>query len=263
MEREGLVSKIKESRLVGSIQFVQAAENKEFDEITIGEHIKLFPVWSVDWIGNIGSLVSHDYVIYKSETSVNSKEDNSEPSSTNPKWSIVAEGSQDFNLWVQPISTFDGYDVDAKVIHNGSVWVSMFSNNTSEPGVDPMWNKVEIKHEVSADQQLRRKIFAINKETKYSILAGFKYEVNGQVLHFNYDSIDQQNFTDAATLANLAVVTGQMEQTVDWNAYDSSGELVIVKFGVQEFLALYQFAIFGHKNALLEVARQKKLALHN
>ncbi len=49
-----------------------------------------------------------------------------------------------------------------------------------------------------AEHQKAEQRAAIDAQTSAAILAGFSYEVEGEALHFSYDSFDQQNFSDTA-----------------------------------------------------------------
>lgn len=106
------------------------------------------------------------------------------------------------------------------------------------------------------------KLLQIDAETTAAINAGFNYTVPGHgSLHFAFESFDQQNFADAANLANLAVISGNTSQSVNWNAYAAGGELVRVALDVMGFVSLYQFAVLSHKGALMEMGGARKLAV--
>lgn len=107
----------------------------------------------------------------------------------------------------------------------------------------------------------------IDSATSAAILAGFEYEVEGEPLHFSYDSFDQQNFADTANAAMLAMqgVEG-VPQTVTWNGWrnhnaESKGELVRLTLDVQTFLGLYTGGALVHKATLMEIGGQRKAAI--
>lgn len=77
-----------------------------------------------------------------------------------------------------------------------------------------------------AEHQKAEQRAAIDAQTSAAILAGFSYEVEGEALHFSYDSFDQQNFSDTAN-ACLMYKSGAkgLPESVTWNAYKADGEL--------------------------------------
>lgn len=101
-----------------------------------------------------------------------------------------------------------------------------------------------------------KKIAEIDQATSASILGGFDYMVGGKLLHFSYDSFDQQNFADAANAGLLATIS-QSAQTVTWNAY-SGGVLVRLELDVSQFLDLYTTGALAHKAHCMEVGGQRK-----
>lgn len=116
--------------------------------------------------------------------------------------------------------------------------------------------------EFTPEQLRQQKIDAIDSETSSAILAGFDYAVNGETLHFNYDSFDQQNFADTANACILAKngVEG-LPESVTWNGYKSDGTLVRLTLTADDFLALYTRGALAHKAACMESGGQKKAEL--
>lgn len=111
-------------------------------------------------------------------------------------------------------------------------------------------------------------ISRVDSNTSATILAGFDYEVAGEVLHFSYDSFDQANFNQTANIATLALqgVEG-IPTSVTWNAYrnytkETGGELVRIEFTAQEFLALYVAGASAHKATVMEIGGQRKEVLN-
>ena len=107
----------------------------------------------------------------------------------------------------------------------------------------------------------------IDSATSAAILAGFEYEIEGEALHFSYDSFDQQNFADTANAAMLAMqgVEG-VPQTVTWNGWrnhtaESKGELVRLTLDVSAFLNLYTGGALVHKATQMEIGGQRKAAI--
>jgi hypothetical protein len=110
------------------------------------------------------------------------------------------------------------------------------------------------------ESQKALKVQKIDEQASAAILAGFDYEVEGQLLHFSYDAFDQQNFSDAANNALAALMAGQPLE-LEWNSYDASGALVSLTLDASRFLALYQQGACTHKVMQMSIARQRKTAL--
>ena len=110
-------------------------------------------------------------------------------------------------------------------------------------------------------------ISRIDAATSAAIIAGFGYEVDGETLHFSYDSFDQQNFVDSASVATLSLSGQQgLPTSVTWNAYrnytpETGGELVRLDFTPQTFLALYMQGALAHKGLQMEIGGQRKAAI--
>jgi len=107
----------------------------------------------------------------------------------------------------------------------------------------------------------------IDSATSAAILAGFEYTIDGESLHFSYDSFDQQNFADSANVATLSLsgIEG-LPQSVTWNAYrhytlETGGELIRLTLDPQAFLALYTSGALAHKAAQMEIGGQRKTAV--
>ena len=117
-----------------------------------------------------------------------------------------------------------------------------------------------------------RKLSAIDAETSSAIMAGFECEATPpdtgtpELLHFSYDSFDQQNFADAAVSMQLATASdGGIPTTTPWNAYrnhtaDSKGELVILQLTAETFLPIYAAAL-NHKAIQMAIGGQRKAAV--
>lgn len=113
-------------------------------------------------------------------------------------------------------------------------------------------------------------IMKIDAETSASILAGFDYKIDGQTLHFSYDTTDQQNFADTAnifTLIHLGI-TGAPE-TVTWNGWavtreENGGEVsrspIRLTLTPESFLALYMEGALLHKAMQMELGGTRKVA---
>ena len=106
-----------------------------------------------------------------------------------------------------------------------------------------------------------KQIMDINQRVSAAILAGFDYEISGEILHFSYDTFDQQNFADTANLC-LMLKNSAENDTVSWNAYRQNGSQVQLELMPDDFLALYANGALAHKKrCLMEGAAQKTALL--
>ena len=124
----------------------------------------------------------------------------------------------------------------------------------------------------SLENVTARKLSAIDAETSSAIMAGFECEATPpdtgtpELLHFSYDSFDQQNFADAAVSMQLATASdGGIPTTTPWSAYrnhtaDSKGELVILQLTAETFLPIYAAAL-NHKATQMAIGGQRKAAV--
>ena len=106
------------------------------------------------------------------------------------------------------------------------------------------------------------KIKQIDNETSNTIVSGFDYTINNIKYHFNYDSFDQQNFVDTASMCQLALsgVKG-LPTSVTWNSYLEDGTLVQQKFDANSFLELYTSGAIAHKATQMAIGGQRKAAV--
>lgn len=116
-----------------------------------------------------------------------------------------------------------------------------------------------------------RKLATIDAQTSSAIMAGFECEATPpdtgepEMLHFSYDSFDQQNFADAAVSMQLAAAGGSIPTTTPWNAYrnhtaDSKGDLVILELTAATFTPIYAAAL-QHKAAKMAEGGKRKAAV--
>ncbi|WP_458400033.1 DUF4376 domain-containing protein [Mailhella sp.] len=129
----------------------------------------------------------------------------------------------------------------------------------------------ERPHVPSAGEVKTAALARIDAATSKAILAGFEYEVETgegkEVLHFSYQHDDQQNFSDTANGALLAMQGVESVPTsVKWNGWrnhnaKSKGELVRLVLDVQTFLALYTGGALVHKAVQMEIGGQRKAAV--
>lgn len=106
----------------------------------------------------------------------------------------------------------------------------------------------------------------IDAATSSAILAGFTYEIEGEPLHFSYNSFDQQNFADTAN-GCLLLLTGAgaeaLPSSVEWNGWrnpteESKGELVRLLLDVPAFLQLYTAGALAHKATQMDIGGKRK-----
>ena len=116
-----------------------------------------------------------------------------------------------------------------------------------------------------------RKLAAIDAETTAAIMAGFECEATPpdtgvpELLHFSYDSFDQQNFADAAVSMQLATASGAIPTATPWNAYrnhteGSKGDLVILQLTAETFVPIYSAAL-THKATKMAEGGTRKAAV--
>ena len=109
----------------------------------------------------------------------------------------------------------------------------------------------------------------IDSATSAAILAGFEYTINNEILHFSYDSFDQQNFADTANGALLALQNVEgVPTSVTWNGYrnhtkEQKGELVRLTLNVSKFLDLYVKGALAHKDTQMELGGKRKAIISN
>ncbi len=122
------------------------------------------------------------------------------------------------------------------------------------------------------EEEKAHAVTVIDRAVSTSILAGFDYETDpgtgtSELLHFSYDSFDQQNFADSANVATLAMSgAAGLPTSVTWNAYrnytvDTGGELVRLVFEPSSFLRLYTAGALVHKATQMELGGQRKEAV--
>ncbi|MCC8193899.1 MAG: hypothetical protein LIP28_04560 [Deltaproteobacteria bacterium] len=134
----------------------------------------------------------------------------------------------------------------------------------------PTWAEVTAAAPDPLVEARARKIAAIDAETSAAILAGFDHPVHGQILHFSYDALDQQNFADSANAAALAKMgVPGVPESVTWNGWkiekdeegrEVSRSLVRLTLAPDEFLALYMGGALAHKAAQMETGGARKAA---
>lgn len=111
-----------------------------------------------------------------------------------------------------------------------------------------------------------RKLTQIDEQTSFKILRGFNYTINDIEYHFNYDTFDQQNFSDSANIATINKLNSETStyEKVTWNAYadwdGEQGTLTRIEFDADAFLDLYINGALKHKLTCMEEGVDRKAA---
>lgn len=138
-EMEGDVTALRgdvSSQLVPlSIVFVQMAQDGTLDDVTISEHPALFPEWTENWTGKSGTILRDGDALYRSIHDITNVAQNTKPSKTPSMWTMVADPTEEYPMWVQPIGSHDAYMLGDKVSHTDKQWTSTVDNNVWEPGI--------------------------------------------------------------------------------------------------------------------------------
>lgn len=133
------------------------------------------------------------------------------------------------------------------------------------------WQEAAANYQPPTEAELLAKAKAkaaltVDAATSSAILAGFDYSIaveeggQPQSLHFSYDSFDQQNFADTASVAILASSGAEgLPTSVTWNAYDADGGLVRLTLTPATFLTLYTAGALTHKATQMEIGGQRKV----
>ena len=125
--------------------------------------------------------------------------------------------------------------------------------------------------EPTLEEERTAALSRIDSATSAAILAGFEYEVETgegkEILHFSYLADDQQNFSDTANGALLAMQgVESVPNSVKWNGWrnhtpEYKGDLVRLVLDVPSFLMLYTQGALVHKAVQMEVGGQRKVAI--
>jgi hypothetical protein len=127
--------------------------------------------------------------------------------------------------------------------------------------------------EPTLDEVRTTALSRVDAATSSAILAGFDYEIDAgggaEVLHFSYDSFDQQNFSDTFNGVAMKKLMGveELPETIEWNGWrghnaESKGELVRLTLDVPTFLALYTGGALVHKAVQMEIGGRRKEAIN-
>lgn len=127
-------------------------------------------------------------------------------------------------------------------------------------GDDGEWQMVPT---VTLETVKADKLEEIDAETSAAILAGFDYTVNDVLYHFSYDSFDQQNFVDTASVCLLKLQgIEELPDSITWNAYTVPDKVLVrLTFDAAGFITLYTAGAMVHKNTALQVGGIRKEAV--
>lgn len=120
---------------VSSLMFVKLAQDGELDNTTISEHPSLFPTWTPNWTGKAGNILMDGGALYRSIHDITNVAQNTKPSETPSMWTPIADPTEEFPEWSQPIGAHDAYSKGDKVSHSDKQWLSSVDGNVWEPGV--------------------------------------------------------------------------------------------------------------------------------
>lgn len=129
-----LVEQTKVVEKTASIAFVRMAETGVIDDATAGEHTDLFAEWATSVAYKQGDIRSYNGLLYRC-VQAHSSQENWEPPNAASLWTKIADPTEEWPAWSQPIGAHDAYDNGDKVFHGDKHWVSMTNGNVWEPGV--------------------------------------------------------------------------------------------------------------------------------
>lgn len=190
------------------------------------------------------------YILVKDKTAINVDSEKEKLRRIKDGWRVLtsseisAAGMSGYEHMVSPVNT--------KVDEDGTI--------TFTPPPEPTLEEVRTAA-----------LSRIDSATSAAILAGFEYEVETgegkEVLHFSYLADDQQNFSDTANGALLAMQgVESVPNSVKWNGWrnhspEYKGDLVRLVLDVPSFLMLYTQGALAHKATQMEVGGQRKAAI--
>lgn len=125
----------KELMEISSLVFVKMAQDGTLDDVTISEHPSMFPTWTKNWTGKVGTILMDEGKLYRSIHDIANVAQNTKPSETPSMWTAISDPTQEYPEWIQPIGAHDAYLKGDKVSHNNIHYVSTVDNNVWEPGV--------------------------------------------------------------------------------------------------------------------------------
>lgn len=94
--------------------------------------ITLYPYWKENLKVEEGARYQHNGILYKVIQAHTTQADWT-PDKTPALWAVVS--LEEWPEWIQPAGSHDAYNAGAKVIHNGTKYISEVDGNVWEPGV--------------------------------------------------------------------------------------------------------------------------------
>lgn len=105
------------------------------DDVAYAQPRVLFEPWSGEGVAYVaGDIRMRGAELYRCLTDHTSQA-NWTPEDSPSLWVRIADPTEEWPEWVQPVGSTDAYAKGAKVSHNGKKWTSDADNNTWEPGV--------------------------------------------------------------------------------------------------------------------------------
>lgn len=127
-------SQVEQAASAGHLAFVALAEAGTLDPVTAGEHESLFAEWAWPVSYKTGQIRRFGGALYQCLTAHESQETWTPPDAAS-LWVKIANPSEEWPPWAQPIGAMDAYPLGARVRHKGEHWTSAVENNVWEPGV--------------------------------------------------------------------------------------------------------------------------------
>ncbi len=125
-----------------NIAFVIMAESGSIDDATAGEHTDMFAPWAFPVDYKTGNIRRYGEKLYRCLSDHISQESWT-PDESHSLWVTIADPSEEWPAWSQPIGATDVYPIGAQVSHKEKHWISDTGNNVWEPGVYG-WSEVTV-----------------------------------------------------------------------------------------------------------------------
>lgn len=126
--------KVTDNENINNITFVTLAKQGYIDDVTAGEHTELFSEWKSGnsyAAGDLNVYLGNLYRCLQAHTA----QDDWTPPETPALWKNVADPTEEYPKWSQPIGATDCYSIGDKVTHSNKRWESTCDGNVWEPGV--------------------------------------------------------------------------------------------------------------------------------
>lgn len=128
------VEDMAQATVAASIVFTVMAEAGQIDDTTAAENASQFAEWAYPVAYKAGAIRLHAGRLYRCVQAHTSQE-NWTPDAAASLWAEIADPSEEWPKWAQPIGAHDAYSAGAKVSHSEKKWTSDLDNNVWEPGV--------------------------------------------------------------------------------------------------------------------------------